>query len=230
MQNRGFYRPLLALTSQTYWSRVWMVQEVLVSQERPPLMRQTFDLVGGAELRHHTGLFRRKRSNSPTRTSSAPFIGDRRTWYPCGIGTRNIVSLAVKFHTSPASGIRDKISALLGIADDAKHTLVDYDAPPQSARLQAIRTTEDTHKDALSATHSTYPPGSASEPCIYTPCKPPIPFMNDAPPRQHPRPTPPQNPPRTATTPSPANPVSSNHSSASETCPPPLAPSNHAQR
>jgi hypothetical protein len=66
------------------------------------------------------------------------------------------------------------------------------------------------------------------ESCVYTRFEPAHDSTTSPP--SHPQPMPPQNPPRTATTLSPANPVPSNHSSASETCPPPPAPSSHAQR
>lgn len=137
------------LIYMAYWSRIWIIQEILLSNTARILCAghllpfQTFEKAMKWLYAVHDGHVyepsgeRRQHEVAHLEASSAWGIANL---YGKQFRTSLFALLRI-FQQSKASEPRDKVFGLLGIASDSKNVTVDYGAPISNALLTAISTT-----------------------------------------------------------------------------------------
>lgn len=131
---------LLKLASRSYWERIWIVQEILVSKDCQILCGMNMIPWKAWAIALQTASFEDVDyfQRASFTYNPASFIVEQ--WFarqqdPEAVSIFNLVH---KFRDSRASDIHDKVYALLGIAGDGDQIRVNYDAPVSHTLLQVL--------------------------------------------------------------------------------------------
>ena len=131
---------LLELAKRSYWRRVWIIQELLVSQDckilcgSVMLSWNTWAIAVQTASFEDVDFFKR----GSFRDTPALFIIDQWFTRQTDPNAMSVFDLVYKFRDSEASDIRDKVYALLGIAANGDQIKVNYDASVSHTLLEVL--------------------------------------------------------------------------------------------
>ncbi|KAH5370188.1 hypothetical protein HBI81_039580 [Parastagonospora nodorum] len=175
-------KAMLALCGRQYWTRTWIVQEILLAKE-------IFVYCGVAKVHWTTfadffdidnvmvsNTWGESSRISPViESAAADIVRAKIDWNTKGSQPRPLMDLIKLCHKQQSTDIRDKIYALHGLASDTEDMVIDYDVPVEqllvivlkrtlasipstnnldieNARIEILQT-EETLRDALGIYH-----------------------------------------------------------------------------